>query len=113
MTSTPKRDLIKGPLRAPPLNSWNPSRTQAPASKDDIAVRRGKEKEIPGQTSIGSQEDSLLTSSIVREFSSRGVPQPFLDPSIMQRRIQIEKLWTAEQEKKLNQRDRQSSSQGK
>jgi hypothetical protein len=35
----------------------------------------------------------------VVEFSSQAVPQPFLDPSVIQRRIQIEKQRKAEEEK--------------
>lgn len=36
---------------------------------------------------------------VVVEFNSRAVEQPFLDPSIMQKRIEAEKQWKAEQEK--------------
>lgn len=34
------------------------------------------------------------------EFNSRAVPQPFLDPTMLQKRIQAEKEWNLEQEKK-------------
>jgi hypothetical protein len=39
----------------------------------------------------------LIEKSVV-EFSSRAIPQPFLDPSVIQRRIQAEAQWKREQE---------------
>jgi len=81
----PRRELIKGPLRPPQPQPRNQSYTQKPASKDEVSVRTGKEKEIP-----------------VVEFSSQ-IPMPFLDPSIIQRRIQVDKHWKAEQVKKSKQ----------
>jgi hypothetical protein len=50
--------------------------------------------------------------TIVREFSSRAVSQPFLDPTIIQQRIQADKQWKIEQKRKLKQGDGGSSSQG-
>jgi hypothetical protein len=48
--------------------------------------------------------------ALVVEFSSQAVPQPFLDPSIIQRRIQADKQWKLEQEKIAKQERGTSSS---
>ncbi|CZR55396.1 uncharacterized protein PAC_05283 [Phialocephala subalpina] len=82
MASTPKRPLVKGPLQPPQPQLNSKSYTQKPASKEEVFTTSGKEKSI----------------SVV-EFNSRAVEQPFLDPSIMQKRIEAEKQWKAEQEK--------------
>ncbi|KAG0651860.1 hypothetical protein D0Z07_0808 [Hyphodiscus hymeniophilus] len=87
------RELIKGPLRPPPRETNALSYTQAPASKDMISVRNGKEKAIK-----------------VTEFSSRAVPQPFLDPSIVQRRLQADKQWNIDQARKSKQEQAAASS---
>ncbi|PMD61469.1 uncharacterized protein K444DRAFT_371198 [Hyaloscypha bicolor E] len=78
----PKRELLKGPVCLPEPQLRATSYTQKPASKDEVSVRTGKEPDIP-----------------VIEFSFQ-TPKPFLDPSIIQRRVQAEKQWKAEQEKK-------------
>ncbi|KAF8865192.1 hypothetical protein BDZ45DRAFT_736300 [Acephala macrosclerotiorum] len=83
MASTPKRPLVKGPLQPPQPQPNSQSYTQKPASKNEVLITKGKERSIP-----------------VIEFNSRAVPQPFLDPSIIQQRIQAEKQWKAEQERK-------------
>jgi hypothetical protein len=44
-----KRELIKGSLRPPERKARALSYTQAPASKDEISVRRNKEEDIPGK----------------------------------------------------------------
>jgi hypothetical protein len=98
----PKRELIKGPLRPPQPQPRNQSYTQKPASKDEISVRTGKEKEIPGKSILFACSNSQLTRPSAVEFSSQ-IPKPFLDPSIIQRRIQADKQWKAEQAKKSKQ----------
>ncbi|PMD20896.1 hypothetical protein NA56DRAFT_704133 [Hyaloscypha hepaticicola] len=78
----PKKELLKGPLRPPEAQLRPTSYTQKPASKNEVSVRTGKEAKIS-----------------VTEFSFQ-TPKPFLDPSILQRRIQAGNQWKAEQEKK-------------
>jgi len=58
------------------------SSSEPPASKDDIQIRK-KGKEVG-----------------VIEFSSSAVPQPFLDPSIIELQMQAEKQWKVEAAKK-------------
>lgn len=103
MTSKPKRDLIKGPLRPPKWDPSNRSYTQLPASKDEVSIRApGEQKEITGSNDFFVIHITCLRY-IVREFSSTALPQPFLDPSIIQRRIEANKKWQAEQDRKKNQ----------
>jgi hypothetical protein len=47
----------------------------------------------------------------VVEFPSQAVPQPFLDPSIIQRRIQLDKQRKAEAEKAKSQTEPSGPSQ--
>ncbi|KAE8450718.1 hypothetical protein EG329_006063 [Mollisiaceae sp. DMI_Dod_QoI] len=83
MASESKRPLVKGPLLPPQSQSHSLSYTQKPASKNEVLVAKGKKKIVP-----------------VAEFNSRAVPQPFLDPSIIQKRIQAEKQWKEGQERR-------------
>jgi hypothetical protein len=53
-----KRELVKGHLRPPPSKAKTLSYTQAPASKDEVSVRRNKEKDI-----LGKMRYILLESS--------------------------------------------------
>ena len=93
---------MKGPLRPPEPQLRSTSYTQKPASKDEVSVRTGREPDIPGK-SCSSHACILPTySSRVVEFSFQ-TPKPFLDPSIIQRRVQAEKEWKANQEKKRKQ----------
>ena len=96
----PKRQLFKGRLRRsePPLQS--PSYTQKPASKDEVSVRTGKKPEIPGKCTC-AYVCILSHYNTVIEFSFQ-TPKPFLDPSIIGQRIQMEKQWAAQQEKKAH-----------
>ena len=97
----PKRELIKGPLRLPEPQLRATSYTQKPASKDEVSVRTGKEPQIPGMY-VRFYVRTLAHSALVIEFSFQ-TPKPFLDPSIIQRRIQADKQWKTEQEKKRKQ----------
>jgi hypothetical protein len=107
-----KRELIRGKLKEPQIDPMAPSQTQVPNSKNEISVRRSKDKEIPGEIhrSYIFRQAVFSHRMAVVEFSSRAVPQPFLDPSIMQRRILAEKQWKVEQEKKLKQGEASFSS---
>ncbi|KAH8596757.1 hypothetical protein B0O99DRAFT_509490 [Bisporella sp. PMI_857] len=81
------RELFRGTLRPPSQRPFKQSYTQEPASKNEISVMRpGGEKGVT-----------------IVEFSSRAVPMPFLDPCIMQQRIQADKQWEADQGKKPRQ----------
>ncbi|KAM3067550.1 hypothetical protein ACMFMG_000134 [Clarireedia jacksonii] len=82
MMLEPKRPLLKGSLHPPKVHTSNLSYTQPPTSRDDL--------------SIGAQGKNVK----VVEFSSSAIPQPFLDPSIFQKRVQMEKEWRLRQEKK-------------
>jgi hypothetical protein len=94
-----KRDLIKG--FQPPRKANSLSYTEAPISKDEVTVRQKNEKDIPGKSRVLLSDLYLVVDiSSAIEFSSRGCPQPFLDPSIMQRRIQAENQRKLEQERK-------------
>ena len=94
----PKKELLKGPLRPPEAQLRPTSYTQKPASKNEVSVRTGKEAEISGRRRH-SHVCILSYSAAVTEFSFQ-TPKPFLDPSILQRRIQAGTQWKAEQEKK-------------
>ncbi|KAG9235586.1 hypothetical protein BJ875DRAFT_266712 [Amylocarpus encephaloides] len=76
--------LKKGSPRPPQPQPGPRSYTQGRASKAEVTIKRGNEKGNP------------ITAT---EFSSQIVPQPFLDPSIMERRIAAEKQWAADKEK--------------
>jgi hypothetical protein len=45
-----KKELIKGPLRPPEKKTKAISYTQAPASRDEVSVRKTQTKEIKGGT---------------------------------------------------------------
>ncbi|PQE29908.1 hypothetical protein CJF32_00000571 [Rutstroemia sp. NJR-2017a WRK4] len=79
--SETKRPLLKGSLRPPKVNPSNLSYTQPPASRDEL--------------SIGAQGKNVK----VVEFNSSAIPQPFLDPSIVQKRAQMDREWQLRQEK--------------
>ncbi|RDL33231.1 uncharacterized protein BP5553_08670 [Venustampulla echinocandica] len=97
MTSPPKRELLKKtPLRPPQLHRTTSAYTQPRASADEVSVGKGKEngkgKQLP-----------------VVEFTSQEPPQPFLDPSIIQRRIQYAKQYEIDQRKQMEQQAPSSS----
>ncbi|TVY67516.1 hypothetical protein LSUE1_G007884 [Lachnellula suecica] len=71
--------LPKGPLRAPPSQPTKLSYTQAPASKDEVTIRKGTARK--------------------EAVAIEGVPQPFLNPSIIQQRIQTEQQWQIAQDR--------------
>lgn len=100
MTTT--RELIKGPPKPPPHNPSPRSYTQAPPSKDEITIRKKNEKPIPGTPPPLYLTTLLIYNQPVREFASDAAPQPFLDPTIIQRRMEAEKQWKIEQEKKAS-----------
>ncbi|KAH8679967.1 hypothetical protein BGZ60DRAFT_370004 [Tricladium varicosporioides] len=93
MDAAPKRKLIKGPLRPPKPQPNAMSQTQKRASKDEISIRKRDDKGI-----------------LVKEFTSQMTPQPFLDPSILQLRIQAQKQWESDREKKAQTEAQASSS---
>ncbi|CZS95540.1 uncharacterized protein RAG0_12333 [Rhynchosporium agropyri] len=66
-----KRPLYKSPLLPPKHQPWSESYTVDSASKDELARKVVNTSKIP-----------------VIEFKSGDVPMPFLDPSIISRRIQ-------------------------
>lgn len=81
-----KRELFKGTLRPPKRQSSSESYTQKPASQEEVSlVKRGKDDGV-----------------IAVEFDSRAIPQPFLDPSVIQQRLQAEKQWAVDQKKKYS-----------
>ncbi|TGO40402.1 hypothetical protein BHYA_0037g00010 [Botrytis hyacinthi] len=75
-----KRPLLKGPPRPPRSNSSAISYTEPPRLRNEI---------------IRTNADSVR----VVEFNGSAIPQPFLDPSIMQKRAQLERERKLEQEK--------------
>ncbi|KUJ24507.1 uncharacterized protein LY89DRAFT_23953 [Mollisia scopiformis] len=83
MSSAPKRPLVKGPLQPPQSQSKSTSYAQRPTSKNEVFITSGKEQPTP-----------------VIEFNSQATPQPFLDLTIIPKRIQAEKQHRAEQDKK-------------
>ena len=111
MASMSRHELLKGPIRPPHHRPSSLSYTQEPAAKNEYTIRIGKGKEVaPGKTEVRPFTNIYAYSLVVAEFSSAAVPQPFLDPSIIQRRIQAEKQWKAEQERKSEQTEESSSS---
>ncbi|KAI9648797.1 hypothetical protein NHQ30_003437 [Ciborinia camelliae] len=81
--SDQKRPLIKGSPR-PPLS--NPSAT---------ALSYTQPTRSRNEVSVGTRGGDIK----VVEFNGSAYPQPFLDPSIMQKRLQVEREWKAEQER--------------
>ena len=102
---------MKGSLKAPSVKPLNTSYTQRPTSKDEISVRQGKDKGITGDWNFVAGRDIMLIV-LVHEFSSQAVPQPFLNPNILQQRIQVENQSKMDQEKMLKRGGNSSSSQG-
>lgn len=85
-----RRELFKGPIRPLKPQPTKLSYTQAPASKGEIWVKRGKLKEVPGKI-ISLDQFTRLITILVTEFSSQAFRAPFLDPSVVQKRLQAEK----------------------
>ncbi|KAG4034817.1 hypothetical protein MFRU_002g01680 [Monilinia fructicola] len=76
-----KRSLLKGPLRPPRSNPSTLSYTEPLKSRNEVSVHaRGVDIKAV-------------------EFKGSAVPQPFLDPSIMQKRAQTEIELKEDQEK--------------
>ncbi|KIM97866.1 hypothetical protein OIDMADRAFT_20274 [Oidiodendron maius Zn] len=69
----PIRDFSRRPLRPPTSNHSAISYAEAPESRGETFVRNSMGKVIR-----------------VVEFSSQAVPQPFLDPSVIQRRVKTD-----------------------
>jgi hypothetical protein len=92
----PRHELIKGPLRPPKPDLLKVSYTQPPASKDEVSVKVWNKGKIPGESEFANNLSAV-------EFPSQAVPQPFLDPSIIQRRIQLDKQRKAEAERAKSQ----------
>ena len=111
MTSIPERKLLKGSLKAPSVKPLNTSYTQLPTSKDEISVRQGKDKGIIGDCNFIAGTDIMLIV-LVHEFSSQAVPQPFLNPNILQQRVQVENQSQMDREKTTKRGVNSSSSQG-
>jgi hypothetical protein len=67
-----KRELIKGSVRPPEQKKRALSYTQAPASKDEVSVRRNNEKDIPGNLRDIFFPDEFLkvTDACVKSQSS-------------------------------------------
>jgi len=72
----------------------NISYTQAPTSKDEVTIRRAGEKKVP-----------------VVEVPHEAFPQPFLNPSIIQERIEADKRWKTAQQRMKEPEAVSSSSQ--
>ncbi|ATZ49945.1 hypothetical protein BCIN_05g03400 [Botrytis cinerea B05.10] len=82
--SDTKRPLLKGPPRPPRSNPSALSYTEPPRLRDEI---------------IRTKSDGVR----VVEFNGSAIPQPFLDPSIMQKNAQLEREWKLEQERNRRQ----------
>ncbi|CAD6441882.1 c92fb853-3db9-454d-8703-68e1ef7e0024 [Sclerotinia trifoliorum] len=78
--SNSERPLIKGPPRPPRSNPLTLSYSQPARSRNEV--------------SVCARGDSIK----VVEFNGLATPQPFLDPSIMQKRAQLEREWKVNQE---------------
>ncbi|KAG9241516.1 hypothetical protein BJ878DRAFT_570097 [Calycina marina] len=88
MASDSSRKLFTGSIRPPnpkPVLGTR-SYTQKRISKNDISI-------VESDAKIGKKRRM--------EFSSQAVPMPFLDPSIMLRRLQAEHKRKAEQDRKI------------
>ena len=62
-----------------------------------MLTKNRKKKELPGMT-IYYDPVWFPTDSVIVEFSSQAVPQPFLDPSILKSRFQANQQWKLEEE---------------
>ncbi|KAK6612311.1 hypothetical protein H4I96_01524 [Botrytis cinerea] len=82
--SDTKRPLLKGPPRPPRSNPSALSYTEPPRLRDEI---------------IRTKSDGVR----VVEFNGSAIPQPFLDPSIMQKNAQLGREWKLEQERNRRQ----------
>ncbi|THV44100.1 hypothetical protein BGAL_0734g00040 [Botrytis galanthina] len=91
--SDSKRPLLKGPPRPPRSNPSALSYTEPPRLRKEI---------------IRAKNDSPR----VVEFNGSAIPQPFLDPSIMQKKAQLEREQKLEQEKITRQQLEGSQTQG-
>ncbi|KAF7856944.1 hypothetical protein EAF04_009704 [Stromatinia cepivora] len=79
--SDSKRPLVKGPPRPPQSNPLTMSYNQPARLRSEV--------------SICARGDSIK----VVEFNGFATPQPFLDPSIMQKRAQLEREWKVNEER--------------
>ena len=70
-------------------------------------------KSVVSRWTRGFRSLSYLCQYSVVEFYSRATPQPFLDPSIIENRIQAEKQWKIMQERINKQNEALSSPQGR
>lgn len=104
--------IKKGPIRPPPRQATQSSYTQPPASKEDLLGGDTSkiQKVCPGMSTQIEYIQAFQLIFAVVEFSSRAVPQPFLDPSILQRRFQENQQWNLAQERKIPVTDASSSS---
>ncbi|KAM0163334.1 hypothetical protein ACHAPG_001258 [Botrytis cinerea] len=82
--SDTKRPLLKGPPRPPRSNPSALSYAEPPRLRDEI---------------IRTKSDGVR----VVEFNGSAIPQPFLDPSITQKKAQLEREWKLEQERNRRQ----------
>lgn len=83
------RELVKGHLQFPTPTPFPKSYTQPPPSSKEVAIKRlHKQKEVvKGLCDFCMIHVYFLLILSVVEFSSRDIPQPFLDPSIIKRRV--------------------------
>ncbi|KAI0402834.1 hypothetical protein F4802DRAFT_334724 [Xylaria palmicola] len=65
------RPLFRGTLRPPPAQPAPRSYTLAPASISEVVIKDPAQKQATGRHSIA--------------ISSTAVPQPFVDPAVLQR----------------------------
>ncbi|KAF7960963.1 hypothetical protein EAE96_000633 [Botrytis aclada] len=91
--SDSKRPLLKGPPRPPRSNPSALSYTEPPRSRGEV---------------VRTKSDSVK----VVEFNGSSIPQPFLDPSIMQKKAQMERERKLEQEKIARQQLEINQAQG-
>jgi hypothetical protein len=92
--------LPKQPLLAPETKAVVASYVQERASKNEITIVRGKAKKITRRSSPILPCNGIgLIVILAVEWSSQEAPSPFLDPSIIQRRIAAEKQWKPENSK--------------
>ncbi|TEY39046.1 hypothetical protein BOTCAL_0470g00040 [Botryotinia calthae] len=91
--SDTKRPLLKGPPRPPRSNPLALSHAEPPRFRNEIM-----------RTKSGGVR--------VVEFNGSAIPQPFLDPSIMQKKAQLEREWKLEQERSRRQQLEENQTQG-
>ncbi|KAF7938700.1 uncharacterized protein EAE98_001038 [Botrytis deweyae] len=91
--SDSKRPLLKGPPRPPRSNPLALSYTEPPRLKNEVTR---------------TKNDSIR----VVEFNGSAIPQPFLDPSIMQKKAQLERERKLEQEKSTRQQLERNQTEG-